>query len=479
VEDQLLVRAYNVGLGDCIYIKVPDFVKEEGDSEQPPTLEQRHILIDCGNIDADAELIGEALSDLRGELPVGPDGNPRLDLLVVSHRHSDHIAGFLKNRQWFEGITIGNIWLSAALNPDHEQAREAQGLHGFAQGTLGELSRAALSQGYQEVVMQLVRIDIPEAMKILRETLAANSNLSYVHAGMTPDELGTSQIFSESTTSITILNPQNNIDREYLGKTGTALTSFKAFSAMMSADSAPVPVGEVRSEADAPKNIGAGDFRRLRDRLMSNALAFVLDDGEIANNTSVAVLLEWRGRRLLFTGDAEWTKGGYKEGKRNGAWDTMWHYQQDDLSKPLDLWVAGHHGSHNATPFHGEEPHHFTNVILDALLPSGEKAGKVLVSTERKEYPTIPDPALLTELGSRVACTHQYNESEVFEARYGGAELPKKWEKLKAKVDRFPEDVLVADGTPQPPRTDMEHHFNGEPYVQELLSAHDDWQLQG
>ena len=35
--DQLLVRAYNVGLGDCFYLRVPDMNRNV------------HILIDCGN----------------------------------------------------------------------------------------------------------------------------------------------------------------------------------------------------------------------------------------------------------------------------------------------------------------------------------------------------------------------------------------------------------------------------------------------
>ena len=37
MADKLLVRIYNVGLGDCIYLRVPD----ENDDV--------HILIDCGN----------------------------------------------------------------------------------------------------------------------------------------------------------------------------------------------------------------------------------------------------------------------------------------------------------------------------------------------------------------------------------------------------------------------------------------------
>ena len=40
--------------------------------------------------------------------------------------------------------------------------------------------------------------------------------------------------------------------------------------------------------------------------LLYSALAFSQEDDDLKNNTSVVLLLEWRGRRLLFTGDAEW-----------------------------------------------------------------------------------------------------------------------------------------------------------------------------
>ena len=57
MDGNLLVRMYNVGLGDCIYLRVPD----EG--------EDIHILIDCGNKFSDLELLGEHMAALRAELP--------------------------------------------------------------------------------------------------------------------------------------------------------------------------------------------------------------------------------------------------------------------------------------------------------------------------------------------------------------------------------------------------------------------------
>jgi hypothetical protein len=74
--DQLLIRAYNVGCGDCIYVRVPG---PKGDF---------NILIDCGKKGGD-ELLKEAIAHLEGELPAGSKaGTKRLDLIRSCSRTS-------------------------------------------------------------------------------------------------------------------------------------------------------------------------------------------------------------------------------------------------------------------------------------------------------------------------------------------------------------------------------------------------------
>src|SRR6266536_4693896 len=105
--DKLLVRAYNVCCGDCIYIRIPN--KSDG----------THILIDCGKKGDDA-LLKKAMDHLVvNELHDADGGKKRLDLLVATHRHEDHIKGF--NPEWFKKIQVKNIWMSAVMDPDHPQ----------------------------------------------------------------------------------------------------------------------------------------------------------------------------------------------------------------------------------------------------------------------------------------------------------------------------------------------------------------------
>jgi hypothetical protein len=139
----------------------------------------------------------------------------------------------------------------------------------------------------------------------------------------------------------------------------------------------------------------------------------------------VVPLLEWHGQRLLFTGDAECKtayKGKVKAGRTNGAWNVMWETQHDSLSQPLDFLKIGHHGSENATPWTPPDKktkkEHPINQILDALLPvpqaGKQPTARAVASTERtSRWPSIPDPALMAELGRRVAnATDQYTEDK-------------------------------------------------------------------
>jgi len=438
MDHELLVRLYNVGLGDCIYVRVPD-----GD-------EKRHILIDCGNKFGSAKELRDAIEHLKGELPSldGDRGTKRLDLLVVTHPHEDHVRGF--DPDLFDDIHIDRLWLSAGMDPDHDQNEDAQRLQAFAGEALESLRGQALSPAVAEWVDSLYELTKGEALVALKEgTLGANRvEPLYVHAGTPEADL---DLFTSPEIGLRVLAPEDDIDYFYVGKTGETLSSFQALTASMAEDvpepSKPRSDGAPRGEW--PTNVSRADFLQLRRRLSLNALSFVLAQGHLVNNLSVVLLLEWHGRRLLFPGDAEVKtafKGDFKEGHSNGSWNVMWKRQRDALEQPLDFLKVGHHGSENATPWTtksveseggGEQEEHPINRILDALLPvpldDEERTGLAVVSTCRTErWGSIPDAALMEELGRRVANVHRYRES----AKKGS---------------------LVSEKVFQPQRTDLEH----------------------
>jgi hypothetical protein len=291
------------------------------------------------------------------------------------------------------------------------------------------------------------------AMTTLRETLPKASKIkaTYVHAKSTKEEL----TLPLKGAKISVLGPEKDIDYYYLGKEGDpSLRRALGFIDSGLPDvAAAVPEGTAVPE---PTNIDPADFRQLRSRMLSTALAFADLDGKVCNNTSVVLLIEWDGKRLMFVGDAEWD-GEYKEGsKGNCSWNVMWNLRKQKLDGAVAFLKIGHHGSVNATPWgltpvaSKGEP----SAILNAILPPTSKAkAKAVVSTHRGNYETIPRTDLLAEIGTRVSNTKNY------------AQAFQKAGKKTSIVPKFGEFEKKSFDKPQPLRTDLERMLGSEGFI--------------
>ena len=311
MADKLLIRMFDVGLGDCIYCCIPKAHKDGRDF---------HVLIDCGTLSS-TSFLSAAIETLKPMLPK-IDGKRRIDLLVVTHEHKDHMAGF--GMKLWDDFSFGAIWMSAAMDPKHPEAEKAKELHSFAAAAMAEALRLNLALGPELLELAEAVALNENAMKTLRETLPKASKIkpTYVHANSTKADL----TLPLTGATISVLGPERDIDFYYLGDTGDPSLR----SALGFIESGLPPVSAVVPESaavEAPKNLDPADFRQLRSRMLSTALAFANLDGKVCNNTSVVLLLEWRGKRLLFVGDAEWD-GGFKKGKGNGSWNVMWNLPQ-------------------------------------------------------------------------------------------------------------------------------------------------------
>ena len=453
--NQLLVRAYNVGCGDCIYVRIPD--AKDG----------FHILIDCGKKGGD-ELLKKAIQHLESELPKGSaKGKKRLDLIVATHRHEDHIKGF--NPEWFQNIEVKNIWLSVAMDPKHPQAKGVNSLHDFATKQM----RALMDSGQAlrpeaELLASLYGVSNAVADDLLMKELPKANGIKakYVHSGMKHD------LKLPAATAIHILAPEKDVDHFYLGE--EVDKNLKGMLGIASGLPSAAPAAKASASDPMPTNVSATDFRMLQSRMLSNGLAFAAKESSIQNNLSVVLLIEWKKRRLLFVGDAEW-EGEFKEGIHNGSWNVMWEkHRTGHLKDPVDFLKVGHHGSINATPPPVEHrPASRKPVangvysILDTILPVPMKGAKptaqALVSTEREFYNPIPECKVLVNLAKRVSNTRNYGES-LKKAKIDPKSI---WVSTKAKknefFDKYEKDFL---DQPQPMRTDLEFQLGNQDFVE-------------
>lgn len=445
MADKLLIRAYNVELGDCIYCRIPGArIAQTGDHDF-------HMLIDCGSWGSFAALKA-AIEHLKTGLPDAGHGKKRLDLLVVTHEHKDHIAGF--DADLFADLSIGNIWMSTAMNRDHPQSQKTFALQDYVKRSMRGLADLNLDQSPEiRELIDVYAVSNDDAVETLQKTLPEANGIQprYVHAGDTAASLGVQL----RDTTIEVLGPENDIDGYYLGDAPDSSLRGLEDTAM------PFRPHAAAGATPIPENIGIADFRRLQSRMMSNALAFADEAGSVVNNTSVVLLVNWRDKRLLFVGDAEWDTR-FKEGKKNASWNVMWHLHKGKLQEPLDFLKIGHHGSINATPWNDAEDGKVTepSTILDAILPvQRARSAKAVASTLRKNYQSIPSAALLVEIGKRVNNSKAYEET----LTAGGVKL----KDLPFFVAR--EKGWLGDR--QPVRTDFEALLSEDNFVEVEIDA--------
>jgi beta-lactamase superfamily II metal-dependent hydrolase len=132
----------------------------------------------------------------------------------------------------------------------------------------------------------------------------------------------------------------------------------------------------------APLGVNQDAFDALLEFSRSGLGDEMLSIDRSANDTSVVFSIDWRGWRLLFSGDAELR-----------SWRTMARERQ---LRPVHFVKVGHHASHNGTP---------AEDVLERILPRRRPDSRprtALVSTCENTYNGVPDHDTLARLERRV-----------------------------------------------------------------------------
>ena len=354
----VVVRMYHVGLGDAFLLFFP--------GRSGP----RKVLIDCGvHFDGESEHPLKTVIDHILELVRDPDGVPRIQVVVATHRHQDHVSGF-ESPRWRD-VEVQEVWMpwtEEVGDPVATSIRERQGL-------IAELLTDVLSardDDPQATILARNCLRNPVAMKTLHDGFAGEPRrrflppTSALHtfrpralSGVTVHVLGPSHLESV----IRDLDPHGDEsflrqDLARLRAGESAIDSFRPFRPDWSLCAEDFE----REPSWAHLVLAEEERERLEALEDTGDLAAALADA--INNTSLFLQFRVGRARLLFPGDSQW-----------GTWEVaMADPARRALLEQTTFLKVGHHGSHNATP----------RRFVESLLPDGFYA---MVPTHGREPP--------------------------------------------------------------------------------------------
>lgn len=343
----LRVRMFRIGFGDFFLVKVPTAA---GD---------KHILIDCGVHAKDLGTMPDAVSQMAQAC------NSQLALIIVTHRHADHISGFGTCKDIFRKITVERVWMSWFENPDNKNAMAFQASLAAMAAQVGNTLRLAVRSdpGKEELADMAENITgtmavagqagNQQALAVIHGGFANTPEYNYYKAGDTPAlppdlvAAGLSAQILGPPIDESLVAQMTNKNQQYLAATDASDdTSVKPFATPFDSVAADYPMEAFKLfDADGiAKSIASNQ----PDTLAARAVAA----DKTLNNQSVVVLFSFRGKNLLFAGDAQW--GNWESFLYGGAYGTPGHTnltkEAETILSQIDFYKVGHHGSANATP---------------------------------------------------------------------------------------------------------------------------------
>lgn len=475
-KGELRIRMYRVGFGDFFLMTVPT---DEG---------PQHILIDCGvtpgkTKKGDIGTIKAAVAHMAEET------DKKLALIIVTHRHQDHIIGFSRAAEIFNDFKVGALWMSfweTEYDPNEKKEKKKS----LAAEFQDELTALALNMQSR---LALAGKDDPETDEILAMLQNATGvdhtefavkggaaagnkagkgggtnakSLEFLKSGLgiepqyyvKGDKPKLPKVLKDAGLTAQILGPPptDAVDfmklmdlkkgvGQYLGEAGDGpATTFDPFGKSWHADASDYPKSAFRElgreSKKAPHAVMEAAIQAAQPDLLFTA-AKTLDN--FLNNQSLVVFFTFKGKKLLFAGDAQggnweyWMYGGTPE-KAPSA-DKIEKDSKSILSD-LDFYKMGHHGSTNATPVSAVET--MGGNFASMCSTQEDSFGSV---DNNSEVPRIP---LLEALAKKSALVRsdQYAitlaGSEVPAVKGSPARLPKpkrgRFEKGSIYIDYFP-----------------------------------------
>ena len=348
---KITIRMFAVGFGDCFLLTF----------HYDPPLTDQSILIDFGSASGNRDLKGIA-NEIRKAC------NGKLYAVVATHRHGDHISGFSdKGGKGSPGAIIASCKPEVVVQPWTEDPKSGGSVVSAARAGKTQAKNAAQvyfaslqsMQAYaQSVVDRAPDWRGPGGKPTVLEKLAGNNrenadamrNLAQMGrkpprflAYGSPSGLENAELLPG--VKVRVLGPPT-LEQQNLQKYGNHSDEYRVAGKYWNLQGRAAASGRVKL---FPRSAHYGRVIPTEMRwfvehadaaLKKSVLGIVRTLDDFLNNTSLILLFETRGRKLLFPGDAQ-------------AENWQWALSQDgirELLHDVDVYKVGHHGSRGGTP---------------------------------------------------------------------------------------------------------------------------------
>ena len=434
---KIRVRMYRQGLGDCFLLTFTSGGKDT------------NMLVDCGILQrtkGDSQIMKLVAADIKQA------SGSKLDVVVVTHEHWDHISGFAHAEKIFRdsAFVFNEVWvgwtekkgdpkveklltdlknkkrgvrLALEKITSPEMADFKNTVSALVDDFFGTGSGRALGlmsgENTWRFIMDKAKVQPPrfctpgeiyeigglpgirfyilgpptdsELFKV-EEPTRDETYRQHMRMALTDSFLAAVSGYGEKATDANMHLPFDGIHR--IETKSVTRSSYGEFF------KAHYGFGKTRN----------GDWRRIDEDWLTLAGNLALNIDGITNNTCLAFAIEFveSGKVMIFPGDAQYGNWEF--------WKTLEWYVKDktgktvrvtaaDLLKRAVFYKVGHHGSHNATmKKSGLELMESSELV--AMIPTNQKAAKVQGKKDTSGKPKgwkMPEPELMQRLEEKTS----------------------------------------------------------------------------
>lgn len=396
-ENQILIRMYNIGFGDCFLLSFPAEDR------------RRKVLVDCGchflgrnKEHPFSKVLDELIADIT------EDGTPKIDLLVATHRHQDHVSGF-ENDVW-SNVEVGEVWMPWTENYEDKkaleilmaQSKKAKRIHKLLSNLLDHTRmRLGLAVDGNEKIALKAKLDEIQSIKDFSENSLTNPEaMKMLHYGFRGGEAIPRKYLPNRDRKLNTITPDflpgvtvylmgPSFDKDVIRDMDPPANEqwFRMMESKLN-DEGPTRLPFHPGWSRRPEEIE--DVNTILSKRDRRAIASVDDDTAFSvvkalensvNGTSLMMMFKVGKAFLLFPGDAQ--HGTWQSALKDDEWR--------GLLTRTNFYKVGHHGSHNATPMD----------FVKEVIPS--KCRAMISVYPVKIFEDIPKNTLLEELTYREA----------------------------------------------------------------------------